>query len=207
MVLRRQVLKQIHQDIFNINSLLLAKIRVHNHNKNSPPVKKCSGVNQELNLHRSSTVYKPKQLLMNMWVDFDVRGKQEMDFFTVWSIIMDYGHFSQKQRIYLIMDLFLTNSQLFTSQDVNWWTEIMWITCVLLWCFYQLFLLSFWRHPFTAEHPLVSNGDAIINSSTSVPRRNTLNIALKVQMFGWTILSWYNTCQICNTILMLTTHL
>ncbi len=25
----------------------------------------------------------------------------------------------------------------------------------LLWCFYQLFGLSFWRHPFTAEHPLL----------------------------------------------------
>ncbi len=49
------------------------------------------------------------------------------------------------------MDLFLTNTHLFTSQDVNWW-----ITCGLLWCFYQLFGLSFWRHPFTAEDPLVS---------------------------------------------------
>ncbi len=28
--------------------------------------------------------------------------------------------------------------------------------CGLLWCFYQLFGLSFWRHPFTAEHPLMS---------------------------------------------------
>ncbi len=27
--------------------------------------------------------------------------------------------------------------------------------CGLLWCFYQLFGLSFWRHPFTAEHPLL----------------------------------------------------
>ncbi len=24
-----------------------------------------------------------------------------------------------------------------------------------LWCFYQLFELSFWRHPFTAEDPFV----------------------------------------------------
>ncbi len=30
------------------------------------------------------------------------------------------------------------------------------ITCGLLWCFYQLFGLSFWRHPFTAEDPLLS---------------------------------------------------
>ncbi len=34
---------------------------------------------------------------------------------------------------------------------------VVWITCGVLWCFYQLFGLSFWRHPFTAEDPLVSN--------------------------------------------------
>ncbi len=34
---------------------------------------------------------------------------------------------------------------------------LVWITCVLLWCFYQLFGLSFWRHPFTAEHPISPN--------------------------------------------------
>ncbi len=38
----------------------------------------------------------------------------------------------------------------------NWWTGVVWITCGLLWCFYQLFGLSFWRHPFTAEDPLMS---------------------------------------------------
>ncbi len=54
-----------------------------------------------------------------------------------------------------ILDLFLT-IMLFTSQDVNWWTGVVWITCGLLWWFYQLFGLSFWRHPFTAEDPLVS---------------------------------------------------
>ncbi len=48
-----------------------------------------------------------------------------------------------------MMDLFLTNMQLFTSQDFNWWTGAVWITCGLLWCFYHLFGLSFWRHPLT----------------------------------------------------------
>ncbi len=38
-----------------------------------------------------------------------------------------------------------------------------WITCGLLWCFYQLFGLSFWRHPFTAEHPLLSNSSHIFS--------------------------------------------
>ncbi len=36
-----------------------------------------------------------------------------------------------------------------------WIMDFMTITCGLLWCFYQLFGLSFWRHPFTAEHPLL----------------------------------------------------
>ncbi len=54
-----------------------------------------------------------------------------------------------------ILCMFLTNMQLFISQDINWWTSVVWITCGLLWCFYQLFGLSFWRHPFTAEDPLV----------------------------------------------------
>ncbi len=54
------------------------------------------------------------------------------------------------------MDLFLANMQLLALKYINWWTGVVWITCGLLWCFYQLFGLSFWRHPFTAEHPLVS---------------------------------------------------
>jgi len=54
------------------------------------------------------------------------------------------------------MDLFLTNMQLFTPQEVNRGTGEVWINRGLLWCFHQLFGLSFWRHPFTAGHPLVS---------------------------------------------------
>ncbi len=55
-----------------------------------------------------------------------------------------------------MMDVFVTNKCFFfTSQDINWCTGVMEITCGLLWCFYQLFGLSFWRHPFTVEDPLV----------------------------------------------------
>ncbi len=92
----------------------------------------------------------------------------------------DCGHLARSDGLKLnalMMDLFLTNTQTFTSQGINWWTGVLWITCGLLWCFYQLFGLSFWRHPFTAEDPLVSkwwnaiflhtSSDEETNSSTS----------------------------------------
>ncbi len=63
---------------------------------------------------------------------------------------------TRKQYYRLWNDLFLTNKQLFISQDINWWTGVMRITCGLMWCFPPLFELSFWRHPFTAEYSLVS---------------------------------------------------
>ncbi len=49
-------------------------------------------------------------------------------------------------------DLFFTNTQLFTSQEMNWWIGVVWIIVI----FYQLFGLSFWRHPFTVEDQMVS---------------------------------------------------
>ncbi len=47
--------------------------------------------------------------------------------------------------------MFRTNMQLFTSQDIIWCTGVVWITDAFISC-----LDSFWRHPFTAEDPLVS---------------------------------------------------
>ncbi len=51
------------------------------------------------------------------------------------------------------MDLFLM--QLFTSQVLIDSLDFCGLH-VELWCFYQLFGLSFWRHPFTTEDPFVS---------------------------------------------------
>ncbi len=60
-------------------------------------------------------------------------------------------HFKVKTPKWWICFLKRCNISLITR-----WTGVVWITCGLLWCFHQLFGLSFWRHPFTAEHPLVS---------------------------------------------------
>ncbi len=82
----------------------------------------------------------------------------------------EHSYFSQHRKMsknILMMHLFITKIQLFTSQVVNRWTGVLYITWTLI----------FWRHPFTAEDPLVSKScDAIFlqicsyietNSSTS----------------------------------------
>ncbi len=104
----------------------------------------------------------------------------------------------------LMMDLFLTNMQLFKMliDGLEW--------CRLLWCFYQLFGLSFWRHPFTAEHPLMSKwcnaqflqncSDEETNSSTSWMIQGWVNCQ---QIF---ILGWNIPLNICNTCLTVFLH-
>ncbi len=53
--------------------------------------------------------------------------------------------FNKKKNI--LMVYFVTNMKFVASQDINWWTGVVWIIV--------MFGLSFWRHPFTAEDPLV----------------------------------------------------
>ncbi len=68
--------------------------------------------------------------------------------------------------------------------------RVVWIACGLLWCYYQLFGLSFWRHPFTAEDPKVSkwcNANEETNSTTSWMAWRLVNIQ-KIFTFGKTIL-------------------
>ncbi len=89
-----------------------------------------------------------KQICCWIWCE----RQQEMDLFTGGRVIMDFSRKWQFEiKNIFMMDLF----HLLSSPDVNWWTGVVWITCGLLWCFYQMFGLSFWRHPFTAEHPLL----------------------------------------------------
>ncbi len=120
----------------------------------------------------TSQYYKPQQLglahpEMKIWssippvtnptVKHKMRWSSAALLFSIEKAILwiNDSYFSRKQRFevknVLVMDLF----QLLSSPDVNWWTGVVWITCGLLWCFYQLFGLSFWRHPFTAKHPLL----------------------------------------------------
>ncbi len=68
------------------------------------------------------------------------------------------------------MDLFLTNMQIFTSQDINW------CYCDV---FYQLFGLSFWRHPFLQ----ICSDEEETNSSTSWIGRGRIHFQ-QIQFLG-----------------------
>ncbi len=54
---------------------------------------------------------------------------------------------------------------------------MVWITCGWLWCFYQLFGLSFWRHPFTAEdHCMSKRWNATFLQICSIKKQAYLHI-------------------------------
>ncbi len=84
-----------------------------------------------------------------------------------------------------MLDLF----QLLSSPDVNWWTGVLWITC-------DVFIrLSFWRHPFTAEHPLLRHWCS--DTFLQIWWRNKLILildVLRVSTFTAYLNFWVNYC-------------
>ncbi len=103
------------------------------------------------------------------------------------------------------LDVFITNMYLFTSQDVNSWigvVEYLWIIVMLSW-------LSFWRHPFTAEHPLVSKwcnitflqifSDEEINSSIFCMAWGWVHFQ-QIFFFEWNVLLNSHHLERCLTL-------
>ncbi len=122
-----------------------------------------------------------------MWVDFDVRDNRRWTF-SLEEAFAQMCRPAPSSRVHSGVLVLATSdnlklktswwicflqTQLLSSQDINWWIGVVWITCGLLWCFYQLFRLSFWRHPFTAEDPLVIHSDAMLHFSKSVEETNS----------------------------------
>ncbi len=93
-----------------------------------------------------------KTVLNNVSMDFDVRRQQatfSLEETLLW--IMN-KYFPQKwwfkfKTCYLWIFLLQTR-----EQEMNRWTVVVWITVMFL----SAVWLSFWRHPFTAEDPLVN---------------------------------------------------
>ncbi len=85
-----------------------------------------------------------------------------------------------------MMDLFLTNMQLFASQDINWWTGLVWIIV--------MFLSAVWTLILTAPiHCRGSIGEQVIlNFSKSVlmKKQTHLQLGLSVEqifILGWSV--------------------
>ncbi len=84
-----------------------------------------------------------------MWVDFVVGTTRDKLFhwrkryYGLWTYILARSN-SLKLKFLLMMDLFLTNTQLLSSQDVNWWTGVdcLWIIVMLLSAVWTLILTA-----------------------------------------------------------------
>ncbi len=89
-----------------------------------------------------------------------------------------------------MMDLFLTNMQIFTSEDITWWTGVVWITYGLL-CFYQDFH-SDGTHSPQGIHLWAS--DVMVNFSKSIRRNKHLYVmnGLRVSTFSANFHFWEN---------------
>ncbi len=107
--------KQIHKNVFKFKQLLsllnyVSKILLLYKRK------KLYRLNQERNMHKSSTANKQKKsktVLKQICRWILMRGQQGMDFSTRGSVIMDYGaYFGQKQRFNQFNDRFLFHTNI-----------------------------------------------------------------------------------------------
>ncbi len=116
---------------------------------------------------------------------------QTRTLFTGGSIIMDYILSRILVKNVLMLDLF----QLLSSQDVNWWTEVVWITCGLLWCF-----ISCLDSHSDGTHSLQSihcwDTDAVTHFLQIWWRNKLIYIldGLRVSKFSANFHFWHNDC-------------
>ncbi len=117
------------------------------------------------------------------------------------------SYFSRKQwfkvKNILIMDLFLTNMQLFFNKMLIDGLD----SCELLVDYCDVFISclnsNFWRHPFTAEYPMVSKWFEEVNFSKSISNKET-NSSTSWMALRWVhfFLSWTipltSSCLVIN---------
>ncbi len=132
---------------------------------------------KDVNTHTFSSLSPPKLIYSPVWFVCWAR----------WRI----RRYDWSDRLSIML---FSNCQLMDRSGVDY----LWIIVM----FYQLFGLSFWRHPFTAEDPLVSkwfNATFLLicsheetNSSTSRMVRRWIHFQ-QISILGWTIpLIWTN---------------
>ncbi len=112
-----------------------------------------------------------------------------------------YGLFCPETTTKCLNDEFVTT--LIDLWDINWWTGVVWIIVM----FHQMFGLSFWRHPFTAEHPLLRHWcrDTFLQTWW----RNKLiliSYGLSMSTFSANVIFWWTIPLICNTDILVYIH-
>ncbi len=138
-----------------------------------------------------------------MW-ESNKRWTVSLDEELLW--IMDW-YFGQKWEFKVKMpywwDYFLQTHNLLLDKTLTDW--VLWIRqwcIVLLWCFHQLFGLSFWRHPFTVEDPLVSKwfNDKFVALDLFQWRSKLIYIlnGLRVSTFSAKLNFWVNYSLCCK---------
>ncbi len=146
-------------------------------------------LNQERNMHRTNTVQAKtvqNNSKKNMWVLFWCESsKGDTLFFSGGNVIMDMDTFSARSKglkVKSLNDGLIDNDGCKTCSFSLHKILIDGLeSCGLLVdyydVFYQLFGLSFWRHPFTAEDPLVSKWcNATFLQICSVEETNHLHL-------------------------------
>ncbi len=134
------------------------------------------------NLHRSSSVYKPKQsktALKNIWV-----------WILMWETTRDGLSHCRKHYYGLWTCLMLDLFQLLSSPDVNWWTGVVWIIV--------MFLSAVWTLILTAPiHCRASIAETVMQSMTHFSKSDEETIFHFY--FWWTIpLSLYMFLSYCE---------
>ncbi len=88
------------------------------------PVKKCVWSESGEKSAQIKHCLQAKTALNEYVGGFWCERQQEMNFFIMDSYFGQTWWFENA----LMLDLFLANTQLFSSQDMNWWTGVVWIT-------------------------------------------------------------------------------
>ncbi len=72
-------------------------------------------------------------------------------------------YFSWKQR-FEVKNIFMMDLSRLSSQDVNWWSGVVWMTCGLLWCFVWTLILT-----------------------APIHYRGSIHSIQHIYIFGWTV--------------------
>ncbi len=148
LVKKQHVYKKLFlSTFFTLNSRFWLKYKsiIHNNTSSSQTVHPLSSSHIKIitYLFRNIVLTCLEPCIFPSWFIWDV-------FFTAESDIMDRGPALKLKTTWWIS--FLQTHSFSLHRLLTDGLEL----CGLLWCFYQLFGLLFWRHPFTAEDPLVS---------------------------------------------------